>query len=219
MFKLIFFYCRFFKGRQDGSFWWFAKNGLSYDLGFNNLMDDDKYIASAIAKVEKTYHLVMIADYFEMSLILLKDLLCLKLEDITYLDLNLRLEKNYNITPELDKKIRQWNKADAAIFDHFNKTFWEKVKAFGEKRMKLEVEKLRRMNKKLMDDCIEGEGAVVNKKVHDSRYKVFNPKGVKMGAYNIKPEAELNKKCQDVVKPEMSWFKYLLFKQYSNHNY
>ena len=45
---------------------------MSYDLGLNHEAEDDKYIKNAIQELESTYHLVLLTDYFEESLILLK---------------------------------------------------------------------------------------------------------------------------------------------------
>ena len=57
-----------------------AKNYMSYDLGLNHEAEDDKYIKNAIQELESTYHLVLLTDYFEESLILLKVRLILNFE-------------------------------------------------------------------------------------------------------------------------------------------
>ena len=53
---------------------------MSYDLGLNHEAEDDKYIKNAIQELESTYHLVLLTDYFEESLILLKVSLIFDLE-------------------------------------------------------------------------------------------------------------------------------------------
>ena len=53
---------------------------MSYDLGLNHEAEDDKYIKNAIQELESTYHLVLLTDYFEESLILLKVSLIIDLE-------------------------------------------------------------------------------------------------------------------------------------------
>ena len=55
---------------------------MSYDLGLNHEAEDDKYIKNAIQELESTYHLVLLTDYFEESLILLKVSLILDLEGL-----------------------------------------------------------------------------------------------------------------------------------------
>ena len=49
-----------------------AKNYMSFDLGLEHENEDPAYIQSAIRQLESTYHLVLLTDYFEESLILLK---------------------------------------------------------------------------------------------------------------------------------------------------
>ena len=45
---------------------------MSFDLGLDHENEDPAYIQSAIQQLEQTYHLVLLTDYFEESLILLK---------------------------------------------------------------------------------------------------------------------------------------------------
>ena len=51
---------------------------MSFDLGLEHENEDPAYIQSAIRQLESTYHLVLLTDYFEESLILLKVLNDLK---------------------------------------------------------------------------------------------------------------------------------------------
>ena len=45
---------------------------MSFDLGLEHESESASYIESAIEELEQTYHLVLLTDYFEESLILLK---------------------------------------------------------------------------------------------------------------------------------------------------
>ena len=45
---------------------------MSFDLGLEHENEDPAYVQSAIQQLEETYHLVLLTDYFEESLILLK---------------------------------------------------------------------------------------------------------------------------------------------------
>ena len=59
--------------------WYFrAKNYMSFDLGLDHEIESEAYIQQAIGQLESTYHLVLLTDYFEESLILLKVNLKLK---------------------------------------------------------------------------------------------------------------------------------------------
>lgn len=97
-----------------------------------------------------------------------------------------------------------WNKADAAVYDYFNRTFWIKVEEYGVDRMQRDLKQLEDMNHKLQDRCIEG-GAVTNDKIKDRTNKVYNPRGVKMKGYNIKDGAKSDKTCINLIKGEIQW--------------
>ena len=65
---------------------WFDKNELLWDLGADvSQMESDKYIRSTIEFYENEFDLVLIAERFDESIILLKDLLCWDIEDVMYL--------------------------------------------------------------------------------------------------------------------------------------
>jgi len=55
----------------------------------------------------------------------------------------------------LAAKIKAWNNADFKLYDHFNKTFWRRVEAFGRERMDQELESFRAEQKKAEEECIE----------------------------------------------------------------
>ena len=65
----------------EKKFWWFAKNPVTCDLGYNNLQEDDQHIRWMIEKVDKVFDIVLIAEYLDISLILLNDLLHWDIKD------------------------------------------------------------------------------------------------------------------------------------------
>ncbi|ELK13316.1 Galactose-3-O-sulfotransferase 3 [Pteropus alecto] len=79
--------------RAGEHFAMFAHNTLAYDLGGDNERsprDDDAYLAGLIRQVEEVFSLVMIAEYFDESLVLLRRLLAWDLDDVLYAKLNAR---------------------------------------------------------------------------------------------------------------------------------
>ncbi|XP_045923592.1 galactosylceramide sulfotransferase-like [Micropterus dolomieu] len=67
----------------------YLKNLLFFDFGFdNNLEADDPLVMMNIHSLSKQFDLVLIAEYFDESLILLKETLCWTTEDILYFKLN-----------------------------------------------------------------------------------------------------------------------------------
>ena len=76
----------------------------------------------------------MITDYFDESMVLLKDELCWDTEDISYLKSNSRKRDQESVRqwlgPEYSQKLLDWNKADWKLYQHFNQTFNKKVMIF-----------------------------------------------------------------------------------------
>ncbi|XP_039255997.2 galactosylceramide sulfotransferase-like [Styela clava] len=199
----------FFRGRNDGRFWWFAKNGVFFDMGYDNLSDDDKYIQQAISELDKIFDLVLLSDYFAESMLLLREHLCWSMADILALKTNARDSPKTVLTDRVRKKIYEWNKADAAVYQHFNRTFWKKVEAYGYEKMKADMKILEKMNAELQHNCIDG-GAVSNRYIKEASNKVYNPRGVVMKGYNLKGSAKNNQTCIDLIKGEVQWTRQMM---------
>ena len=66
-------------------------NQLLWDLGVDaEKMYDHNVVENKIKEMEDHFHLVMILEHFDESLILMKDILCWDTQDITNLKLNAR---------------------------------------------------------------------------------------------------------------------------------
>lgn len=139
----------------------FAKNAMMWDFGFDNDVDDDDAIDEWIQYLDKTFDLVLITDYFDESMVLLKNELCWDTDDISYLKSNSRQRNQESVREwlgdEYVQKLLEWNKADWKLYQHFNATFTKKVEEFGVQRMKGEVTKLQNANDKIRDQCLSGD--------------------------------------------------------------
>ncbi|XP_070581522.1 galactosylceramide sulfotransferase-like [Ptychodera flava] len=84
------------------------KNPMLYDLGLEaNKMHDMSHIEKKIATLGDIFDLVLISEYFDESLILLKELMCWDLDDIVYFKLNARSSSSVrNVTPDMAKKLK-----------------------------------------------------------------------------------------------------------------
>ena len=127
-------------------------NSNLFDMG---LEQDDCHnmtlVKSYIDKMDREFDLVMITDYFDESLILLKRLLCWEFEDIVYIKLRVK-KKEIEFDEEVKRNILAWNHADAILFDHFNKTFWRKILQAGPTFYE-ELKTFRRMNQEYQTLC------------------------------------------------------------------
>ncbi|XP_068609384.1 galactosylceramide sulfotransferase-like [Brachionichthys hirsutus] len=196
--------------RPDAFNSFYLKNLLLFDFGLdNNREADDPGVMSDIKNLATGFDLVLIAEYFEESLILMKDILCWTMEDILYFKLNARKTSSVSrLSPAMRGQALQWNGADWKLYQHFNTTFWARVEAFGRDRMRRQVKELRRRNAEMKVMCLQDGGAVEARKIHDSRFLPWQPVGESsILGYNMKKS--INPKfralCEKMLTPEIQY--------------
>ncbi|XP_041823990.1 galactose-3-O-sulfotransferase 2-like [Melanotaenia boesemani] len=201
----------------------YAHNVLAFDFGLENNMADkdedlDERATSAIAAIEQDFHLVLISDHFEESIILLKHALCWSLEDVVSFRLNSRSQQaRYQLSPKTAEKILKWNALDWRIYLHFNATFWNKVDSLvGRENMKQEVSQLRLLQTKLANTCLKDGGAVHPSRVKDSGLKPFQYGAAVIQGYNLNPnlDRQTKTKCQRLITPELQYTNHLYMQQF-----
>uniref|UniRef100_S4RRM2 Galactose-3-O-sulfotransferase 1b n=1 Tax=Petromyzon marinus TaxID=7757 RepID=S4RRM2_PETMA len=189
----------------------YLKNLQAFDMGFDNEEEEEEDIARRmIREAEDTFSLVMISEHFDESLVLLKELLCLDEEDITYFRLNAR---STSMAPRMDpdtyRRARRWNHLDSLLYEHFNRSLWREVARFGEGRMRAAVASLRRRNAALALECTEEGGAVDASAVRDPALRPWRPIGSQpiMG-YNLRrgiPRGATRRACRRMLTPELQY--------------
>ncbi|XP_078607334.1 galactose-3-O-sulfotransferase 3-like [Branchiostoma floridae x Branchiostoma japonicum] len=116
----------------------FTRNPMALELGFpvqklrnitGNPSSED--IKDFLETISGELDLVMILEYFEESLVLLRRLMCWDLQDILYLKYNSYEYGNVTVPPVLMDRHKQWDTVDYALYDHFNKTLWGKIQKEG----------------------------------------------------------------------------------------
>jgi len=120
---------------------------MAFDLGLSAMYNykSEEELADWLVDY---YDLIMITEYFDESLILLKDLLSLEFSDIAYLksNENRNSEKTFH-SSDLSEKTKQqayvMDRVDNALYKKANETFWEKIKLYGFEKMKQEKEAFR----------------------------------------------------------------------------
>ena len=143
-----------------------VQNGQLYDLGFDTrFVSDPYYVQYKIRQLDGEFDLVLIKEYFDESLILMKKLFCWELDDIIYIPKRTRAENSYfNNSESLHEKIRKWNHADMLLYEHFNRTLWRKIAEYGDEFW-TELEIFRRRVKEVTSVC-ESNIQVVKDKIH-----------------------------------------------------
>ncbi|XP_009707888.1 PREDICTED: galactosylceramide sulfotransferase isoform X1 [Cariama cristata] len=188
----------------------YLQNLLFFDLGYDNNMNaNSPLVEEHIQEIDRRFHLVMLLEYFDESLVLLKDLLCWQLEDVLYFKLNARKGSTVSrLTPELYEKATSWNLIDAKLYRYFNATFWRKVEAYGREQMAKDVAELQRENEKMKSICIDGGHPVDASAIQESSMQPWQPLGEKsILGYNLKKK--INKKhqklCRKMLTPEIQY--------------
>lgn len=131
-------------------------NIIANYFGVKDPRDDvpEGEVLSKARWLNETFNLVMVAERFDESLVLLKHLMCWNTEDVAYVEARVRKPTYRTELSEAQKdRLRQLNRQDVILYKFFREIFEEKVKAFGEERMQREVEELRQANARLIDDC------------------------------------------------------------------
>lgn len=195
---------------SDGLNSFYLRNMLSFDFGLeNNLEADDPRVITGIQELSRRFDFVLLMEYFEESLILLKDMLCWTTEDVLYFKLNVRKKSSVShLSPEMRAKALRWNGADWKLYQHFNATFWNRVEAFGRDRMERELKELRRRNDEMKSICIEEGEAVEAKNIQDERFKPWQPVGeLSILGYNTKKsiDPKLRTECEKMLMPELQY--------------
>lgn len=178
-----------------------VRNPMLFDLGldfryFQNVTAVERYLDF----IENEFDLVMILEYFDESLLLLKRLLCWKMKDILYFKLNERQDKQKRkfMSSEVKEDIKSWNKADFMLYQHFNRTFWRKVRAEGPSFQR-ELKRFRRQKRALTRACLQ-QGDFL-----DEAYT-----GVYVKGFSLKKNVPEKKKllCESMMKNEISYVTY-----------
>lgn len=201
-----------------------AHNNLAFDFGYDhtataNTSGLDTIVGNVIAGIERDFHLILISEYFDESMILLKHALCWSLEDVVSFKLNSRSDQSRKtISPMTVEKIRRWNVVDWGIYHHFNATFWDKVRGVvGEEQMKREVSELRERQANLTSSCLKGGRAINPREIKDRHLKPFQPGGAVIQGYALNPglDTPTRDKCHKLIMPELHYTRLLYNKQFS----
>lgn len=127
-------------------------NQMLFDLGFNGQTRDPDALDQYINRLDSQFHLVLIAEKMEESLILLKNILCWSLSDVRFFKLNAR-SKRSNFSDAVTRMVSSVNFADAKLYNHFLNKHYSQVEAYGADKMKQEVTELKLRNQNMFTKC------------------------------------------------------------------
>ncbi|XP_068096645.1 galactosylceramide sulfotransferase [Hyperolius riggenbachi] len=188
----------------------YLRNLLTFDMGYDSEMDaGDTRVQDLIEELDGRFHLVMLLEYFDESLLLLRELMCWEMDDILYFKLNARKDSGVSrLSAEVYQMAQQWNALDSLIYQHFNATFWKKVEKYGVERMKKDIMELRTRNEELKQECIAGGGPVDANKIQESGLRPWQPLGKSsIQGYNLKKNIlpKHRQLCRSMLTPEIQY--------------
>ncbi|KAM9853092.1 galactose-3-O-sulfotransferase 2 [Aulostomus maculatus] len=201
----------------------YAHNIMAFDFGFNNNItayskDLEERASRVVTAIEQDFHLILISEYFDESMILLKHVLCWSLDDVASFRLNSRSEQSrHSLSNTTAEKVKRWNALDWRIYLHFNSTFWHKVDSLvGREQMKVEVSQLRALQTELTNTCLKDGRAVNPSQVKDTKLKPFQYGAAVIQGYNLNPKIDGPNKimCQRLITPELQYTEKLYIKQF-----
>ncbi|XP_077985314.1 galactosylceramide sulfotransferase-like [Glandiceps talaboti] len=92
--------------------------------------DNESVIDAKIKRLDNELDLVLLTDFYDESLLLLKKIMCWDFEDILYLPFKVHKKEEPPITLEMSKIMGRLMRPDSKLYEHFNNTLWDKVRNY-----------------------------------------------------------------------------------------
>ena len=129
-------------------------NGIAVDLG----LDPEELKPHTIGSVLEEYSepdagftMVLINEYYDESLIVMRHKLCWDLEDIITYSLKVSPRRKEPLSPEQQQSIMRFNWVDMALYNHFNQTLWREIRQIP--NFQQELEALRTVRDQMVSRC------------------------------------------------------------------
>ena len=111
------------------------RNRNAWMLGCNpGEAENESKVNEFLMMIKRQFEHVLIAEYFDESLILMRRKLCWEISDILYLPLQVKKYdyKNHSLETELVNKLTNWSRVDTVLYKTFNEILWKKIAQYGE---------------------------------------------------------------------------------------
>uniref|UniRef100_A0A8C6ZZD2 Galactose-3-O-sulfotransferase 4 n=1 Tax=Neovison vison TaxID=452646 RepID=A0A8C6ZZD2_NEOVI len=181
----------------------------------------------SLAWLDSVFDLVLVAEYFDESLVLLADALCWGLDDVVGFMHNAQAGgeqgrgavSNGGLTAEdrqLTARARAWNHLDWALYVHFNHSLWARINQYGQSRLESAVAELRARREALAKHCLQGGEALDPKYITDQRFRPFQFGSGKVLGYVLRSglSAADQEECERLATPELQYKDKLDAKQF-----
>ena len=115
----------------------FTHNTLAFELGIptgfhvntTDQTNNATYIRHWIDALQRRFSPVIIAEYYDESLVLFRRLVCWKIEEILYMKRNLHSynHQDKQIDSTYVNNFKRYNHPEYVLYSHFNKTLWRRI--------------------------------------------------------------------------------------------
>lgn len=203
----------------------FGRNQMLFDLGLDTSgSTNDSQVDAFIRHIEDSFHLVLIAELFDESLILLRDLLCWDTQDVVYFEHNQRMQKAGSSSSagsatnaiggrdsdkeggSLRRQMERYNAGDGRLYSHFRRKMERLIDEYGRKRMRQEVDGLQLWKSLLYEHCVE--------KLDSGRTVAYETREYSDDVYSIVLRPGVNNRlCLDMARAELPYTERLRRKQ------
>ena len=189
----------YLKKRKGGAM--LLKNPALFDLGLNTVYHRNlTAVENYIRFLHQEFDLVLLMEYFDESLVLLKRRFCWKIEDILYFKLNERLDKEkQDITSHTEELLLKWNSADVLLYNDFNQTLWKMIEEEGPEFFE-DLALFRKEKQSLEQACLQEGNFLTNP---------FGKKIVLGYAVKTNVTKKLRETCSNMIKNEIPYLNYL----------
>ncbi|XP_003728912.2 galactosylceramide sulfotransferase-like [Strongylocentrotus purpuratus] len=135
---------------------YYTRNGQMFDLSLDRRIHTDiSVVKSIINDISTKFSLVLVMEYMDESLLLLKKLMCWDYRDISYVIKNHRTHTS-EMDDDVRASLRKWNWADTLLYEHFNATLWKKITEYGP-TFNEDLAEFREVLQKDYDECVAEE--------------------------------------------------------------
>ncbi|EDO37531.1 predicted protein, partial [Nematostella vectensis] len=132
------------------------KNGMFFDLGLRTAdYHKPEVVKDAILDIDAKFTLILIYEYLDESLVMLKRKLCWELDDVVYLKaqyLNHEHHARKSFSSSEKAALKNWSKADVALYEYFNKTLWQRI-SYEEPEFSKDLAVFRERQRTIEADC------------------------------------------------------------------
>ncbi|NXQ30581.1 G3ST4 sulfotransferase, partial [Alaudala cheleensis] len=208
---------RFFRPGLRGNH--YARNLQWFDFGLPDPVEPQK-IPQILKDLERVFPLVLVAEHFDESLVLLRHRLCWPRDSVDIFPHNSR-GLSQGVSPSLVRRLRAWNSLDWELYSHFNRSFWRQAEDFGVARLRREVAEIRRRRHFLAGKCLRGGGPVPAQAIPDGNLRPFQPPGGgKILGFALKEGLgeEDRELCGRMAMPELPYKDLLERRQFGGKN-